>query len=111
MKNSFITIALFLFATMSSVAFAGKGGQSDGNNKDNTAQETSIDHLKCWEGSNAGNQHDAIEGGATDEDAPHHEVDGEICPPGDGDTGTRPPKHCTQDNKLGLKHKNSASGC
>jgi len=108
MKNIFIVIALFLFASMSTAIYA--GSQSDGSNKgdvtDGKAKTGNI-HEMCWQGSNSGNQHDSnadefsvtFESGATDN-----------CAPKDNGNG-RAPKHCTHTNKNGNKHKDSASGC
>ena len=108
MKKSFIVIALFLFAAMSTAIFA--ESQSDGSNKhDVTAgkADTGNIHEMCWQGSNSGNQHDSndpefsvtFDSGSTENCAPK------------SNGNERPPKHCTHTNKQGMKHTNSASGC
>ncbi|MFT5451492.1 MAG: hypothetical protein ACI9N9_000976 [Enterobacterales bacterium] len=106
MKNIFIVIALFLFASMSTAIFA--ASQSDGSNKINNAKGASSKDDICWEGSNSGNQHDAV----TNEDYEINEgKQTQMTCPSPTNISDKPPKHCTHTNKNGNKHKDSASGC
>ena len=112
MKNTFIVIALFLFASMSTAIFA--ASQSDGSNKHDVKDgkiDTGNIHKMCWQGSNSGNQHDSA---GTHFSVTFENEDGTTttveCAPKSNGNG-RPPKHCTHTNKEGMKHKDSASGC